>query len=605
MDVFKIDSLMLYKNRPARLLSLGERIDIQLENHEVVRVRPKDITLLHPGPVKDLAGLTIEGEGDLQAAWEILAGEETNLKDLAELIYGEFTPRTAWAVWQYVLDQLYFSGTPNAIQAHNRQDVEAKEHERRQAESRKAAWKGFIDRARQGIFDPNDQAYLSDVEALAYGRGARCLALRELGRAETPENAHALLLELKVWDAFVNPYPIRQKLVVEQVNLPVPDLPEEERLDLTGLPAFAIDDEGNDTPDDAISLDGDRIWVHIADAAALIKPESPIDVEAQARVMSLHLPEGTVHLLPQAVTFALGLGIQEVTPALSFGIDVDEDGNAHGFEVVPSLIRAARLTYAEAEERMEREPFRTLLRRLEAVRKRRRENQAVMIDFPEAKISVEDKTVHVQPLQPYRSRLLVEEAMILTGAAMAQFASAHGISLPFSQQDPPETPERPESLSGMFKLRRSLKRSQFHALPGPHHGLGVPAYCQVTSPLRRYIDLISHQQIRAYLAGKPGMTSDHIGQKIDLVEAGLGSIRAAELESERHWTLVYLLQHPDWKGEGALVEKRGSSGLVIIPDLALEIRVHLRTDWPLDQGLLLKLSGVNLAQGEVSFRVED
>lgn len=74
----------------------------------------------------------------------------------------------------------------------------------------------------------------------------------------------------------------------------LPDLPDEPRRDLTGLPAFAIDDEGNLDPDDALSLDGDRLWVHVADAAALIGPDSPADIEARARGATL-LPAGNHH----------------------------------------------------------------------------------------------------------------------------------------------------------------------------------------------------------------------------------------------------------------------------------------------------------------------
>jgi exoribonuclease-2 len=44
-----------------------------------------------------------------------------------------------------------------------------------------------------------------------------------------------------------------------------------------------MDDEGADTPDDALSLEGDRIWVHIADVAALAPPGSPVDDEARSR----------------------------------------------------------------------------------------------------------------------------------------------------------------------------------------------------------------------------------------------------------------------------------------------------------------------------------
>jgi hypothetical protein len=102
-------------------------------------------------------------------------------------------------------------------------------------------------------------------------------------------------------------------------------LPEEERLDLTHLPALAIDDKGNQEPDDALSLEGDRLWVHVADVAALVPPESAADLEARARGATLYLPEGAVPMLPWAAIGRLGLGLSEISPALSFGLDLDAE----------------------------------------------------------------------------------------------------------------------------------------------------------------------------------------------------------------------------------------------------------------------------------------
>ena len=107
--------------------------------------------------------------------------------------------------------------------------------------------------------------------------------LNELGRTQSPENAHAFLLEVGYWDGWVDPYPRRLELPISAPTIDLGDLPEENRVDLTALPAFAIDDEGNQDPDDAISLDGDRLWVHVADVAALVRPDSPADLEARAR----------------------------------------------------------------------------------------------------------------------------------------------------------------------------------------------------------------------------------------------------------------------------------------------------------------------------------
>jgi exoribonuclease-2 len=604
MEVLKQNSLVLYKNRPARLVRLGDRLEIEMEGAEIARVRPKDVLLLHPGPLQNLSELRPQA-GDIQTAWEILSGGRTTLSELAELAYGVFSPASAWAAWQHVASQVLFTGTPDDIRVCTAEEVEQKQQERAQAEAEKQTWKSFIDRTRRGLYDPADRSFFAEVENLAFGRSQRSQVLREIGMAETPENAHALLLDLGIWDAQVNPYPVREGVSLKQVDLPVPPLPAEDRLDLTHLQSFAIDDEGTDTPDDAVSLDGERIWVHVADVSALVEPVSEIDIEARSLGMSLHLPEGTIHLLPREVTLRLGLGMQEISPALSFGMVLDRDGTARDFSITPSWIRVQRLSYDQAEQVVEEEPLNTLSRLLDAARERRRAHQAVMIDFPEVKLTVNNGLVEIQPILPLRSRVLVEEAMILCGAQTAQFAMDHGICLPFSQQDAVETTERPATLSAMFAFRRNLKRSRFRTSPSPHYGLGLPAYTQVTSPLRRYLDLVGHQQLRAALKGKKGLDEAEVGERIAVADVVTGSLRQAEVRSERHWTLVYLLQHPGWRGNGILVDRRGSSGTVLIPDLALEARVHLKQNWPLDQVLPLALTGVNLPQQEASFRVVD
>ncbi len=599
----KQNSLLLYKTHPARLLRIADRLEIELENGDTVKVRPKDVTLLHPGPLNSLSELeTLQGE--VQAAWEILSGGQTNLPELAELAYGAYTPASAWSAWQQVAEGFYFDGSPDQIMVYSADEVAHKQQVREQAAAEKQSWQDFLSRASRGEVTPEDQEYLRDVENLALGRSEHSQVLRALGHAETPDNAYAQLLTWNIWDVTVNPYPARFGVAFGQPQLPVPPLPQQARRDLTDLPAYAIDDESTDTPDDAISLEGSRVWVHVADVAALVPPDTPLDLEARARGSSLHLPEGTLHMLPREVTERLGLGIREVSPALSFGIDLDDSGQVTGFEVVPSLLRVTRLTYEEADARLAEEPFRSLEARMSAVRRQRQENNAVLIDFPEVKIAVEQGLVHLKPLLPLRSRALVEEAMILTSAQIARFAIEHNLPVPFSQQEAVATPDRPETLSGMFALRRLLKRSHFQTSPGPHSGLGVAAYTQTTSPLRRYLDLVTHQQVRALLAGNELLGEPQLVERIGAYQAVIGNIRQAEILSEKHWTLVYLLQHPDWRGEGILVDKRGATGVVIIPSLAVEARVHLSPDLPLDSMVSLQVSGINLAQRDVHFRVD-
>jgi exoribonuclease-2 len=116
--------------------------------------------------------------------------------------------------------------------------------------------------------------------------------------------------------------------------------------------------------------------------------------------------------------------------------------------------------------------------------------------------------------------------------------------------------------------------------------------------------LVVHQQVRAHLRGETGLGHEAVLERIGAVEAVMGGVRQAEQLSDRHWTLVYLRQQAGWHGEGIVIEQRGSSSRVLIPDLALETTLRLPAGTSLDSRLPLVLNGINLAQLEAYFRVE-
>jgi len=609
------NSLVLYKTRPARILRTDEKLALELEDSETIKVRPKDVILLHPGPLRSLAELR-PPSGDAQTAWEILAGGTTTLAELAELAFGAFTPAAAWAAWQLVADGLYFHGTPEQISARTVEEVARTQAARAAEAAERLAWEAFISHARAGRIAPVDHRYLRDVEDLALGRSERSRVLGALGREESPENAHATLLEFGYWDETVDPYPTRLGLTMTPPALELPEiwrdpskaLWQEPRLDLTYLPAYAIDDAWTDTPDDALSYDPEsgRLWVHVADAAALVRPQSALDLEARARGVSLYLPQAVVPMLPQAATPALGLGLADISPALSFGLDLDAEGQIVAIEIAPTLVHVTRLTYEEADARLKEEPFRSIDQMARAYEVRRRREGAMSIDLPEVSVRVHAGEVVIHPIPPLRSRSVVENAMILAGEAAARYGIERAIPLPFATQDPPDVSPEPlveGSLAAMFAMRRTFKRSQYRSVPAPHSGLGLSAYAQATSPMRRYLDLVVHQQIRAYLAGEPLLTPQDVLERVGAIEAAIPSARQVEQFSNRHWTLVYLRRHPGWTGRGLVVEKRGHNSTVIVPELAWETSLHLPADPPLDTGLTLTLRSVDLPRLDARFKV--
>ncbi len=601
-DNFRTDNFVLYKNQAARVTSVGaKKIDIVLQDGTAVSVRPKDIELLHPGPLRGFGELA-KPKGELLTAWELLVGEATTLSELSELAYDDFTPATAWAIWQAVMDGLYFSGTLADITVHTPEEVAAEKAARAEKEAEAAIWEAFTNRIGQNEFLPEDGRFLQEIAAVAMGQQERSQVLRNLNQSETPENAHALLLRLGYWDETVNPYPTRVGVTTSQPQVPLPGLPAEERRDLTHLTALAIDDAGSSDPDDALSWEDGRLWVHIADVAALITPDSPVDLEARARGANLYLPEGTIHMLPEAATDLLALGRQETSPALSFALDVQQDGTITNLEIMPSTVRVTRMSYDEAQTQLDVSPLRELLAIAQAFEARRVANGAVQIDLPEVKIRLNDAgDVEIRPLPALQSRDLVREAMLMTGEAVAQFARRHNIPIPFTTQDPPTEIVEGDTPSANFARRRTMTGSQPGSSPGPHAGLGLDQYAQATSPLRRYLDLVVHQQLRAFLRGEPLLDEQAVMERVGAAHAISGDVRYAERLSNAHWTAVHLLRQPDWTGEGVVVDRRGKRDLVLLPTLGSEAGIYNHKDTPVDSVVEVKLKDVNLPQREAYF----
>jgi len=294
-----------------------------------------------------------------------------------------------------------------------------------------------------------------------------------------------------------------------------------ERLDLRHLSSYAIDNAWSNDPDDAISFDGERIWIHVADPASILSPTSKLDAEAMARGSTLYLPERTIPMLHTSFVQALGLGLAPESKALSFGIRLKEDGRIADTLIVPSMVKVERLTYEQADAMLAGNPILQQLRALADIRAAlRRSRGAVDIDFPEVSIKVQGEEPTFLPVPQTLSARIVQECMILAGEAAARWAYERKVPFPFASQDPPTSmnlssgePGPSRSLAENFGRRRVMKAAIISTTCAAHAGLGLSFYTQVTSPLRRYQDLLAHYQIHAILAKE--RRSKHFGAAAD------------------------------------------------------------------------------------------
>jgi exoribonuclease-2 len=190
--------------------------------------------------------------------------------------------------------------------------------------------------------------------------------------------------------------------------------------------------------------------------------------------------------------------------------------------------------------------------------------------------------------------------MLLAGYAAAQLALQADLPFPFATQEAPSFQVEAAGLAGMWAQRKGLKRTQLKSTPAPHHGLGLPFYAQVTSPLRRYLDLVAHQQLRAWLRGQKPLSQAELLERVGAAEAMADLVREAERKSRDHWILVHLLQK-GYEGSGTLVERRGLQGLFFMNELGLVTQVALEQNLPLNTVAQLRFRGAELPRLEHHF----
>ncbi len=589
-------ALLCYHGKSAVVVSVsGDKIEIRTEGGNTKSVRPKDVEWIHPGPVQQLPPPAPETP-DLAEFLELVGEETFPFGEFVELLYSASTPGAYWAAYLLLNEGLWFTGTvAGGVTARPKAEIDAALQSIREKTEGRERYNALLERIRSNALLAEDRSALCEVEELARGKSQGCRILRDLDIEATPEKAHQLLLRLGVWSLLENPFPVRAGMDMENPSFELAGQPVGERTDLTGMASLAIDNSFSGDPDDAVGFADGLLWVHVADPASAVAPGSEADLFAARAGENLYLPEKTVHMLPLSATERFGLGLQETNPALSFGIRIGDDGRPVLEKLLLSTVRVERLTYETARERMTQSPLSEMHSALERFRDYRLRNGALLIRMPEVHLFLQDGKVCVEPVELTPERELVANAMLAAGAAAADFAVQKEIPMPFAAQSPAEEKVSGDTLSAMFALRRTCSPGYVTTTPEPHSGLGLPAYLRVTSPLRRYVDLLAHQQFHRHLRGEEPLTGVELEERFIPAEKEGVFRRKLERQVNEYWTLVWLAQHPDWTGNAVAVNRVGESTTLLIEELAYEFKSRACVHAAMDEILQVKLLSVDPA----------
>lgn len=645
--MIKVNSLVIYKNNAALVtedagngkFTVKYRSTPATQTKPAVystqNVRTKDIILLHEGPVTSLEKALEFSEKEcpkeddmykldqnnqiflkLAECYELLDSDdesrsaEYGFEELTSLFYGTPKADETWGLYCSIKNTLFFMQNLKAqmegkilftLRTKEEMDTMVKKANEKGMEAQIRA--EFIERLKKRKLLPEDSIFMGDVEALAQGKTDKSRTMHDANLKESPEKAHKLLLETGLWDITRNPYPLRWGLSTKSATEGLSSPPEEDRTEIPGF-SYAIDNEGSTDPDDAVAYDGKYLWVHIADPASTVMPDSSIDKAACQRGATLYIPEGAARMLCEDCLEDYALGLKEKSRALSFRILLNSEGGIEECQVMKTIVNVKRLTYQEADKIKDSDELKPLFDIARKNIERRNKSGAVQITMPEIQIRLEgeEKKVVITNHPHTESSEMIREMMLLAGEGAAKFAFRNNIPFPFVSQEAPTIPEDiPEGLAGQFRLRRCMRKRNVGVTPGMHSGLGLALYSQVTSPLRRYSDLIAHQQLRAFIDGKKLMDKDTMLMKISEGDAGAMAAKKAERNTNMHWTLVYLLQNPDWTGEAICVDNTQKLPQFSIPSLALETYIGI-TGISLNEKICVKVLKIDLSELSVEFQ---
>ncbi len=629
------NSIVLYKNQIALVNDIeGDKFIIQFCSFPLTeeniskfgsknficqeqKVRDKDIVLLSTSesPAKYSFEELIKYNDDqidnkICEAWELLNSDncsDIEFSELAELVDSDFNDKKAWFIFNSLVKSLQFKLIDDKaalkFKLTTAEEIEILKKKKNEKEHEKEERQNFLMRLKQKQLLPEDSIFMGDVEAFALGKTDKSKTLADAGFSQDVEKAHKLLIDTGIWDYTRNPYPFRWGLSVQSAKEGLKSPPEEERLIVPGV-AYAIDNKWSKDPDDAIAFDGTYLWVHIADPASTVMPESSIDKAARDRGATLYIPEGASRMLAEESLSDYALGLKRESLALSFRLLLEDNCSIKECKVFKTKVNVECITYEDANQKKDSPELKPLF---EIARKniiRRNSQGAVNINLPEVHITVDPDTkkVSICKITEYESADVVREMMLLAGEGAAHFAFENNIAFPYVSQEAPDIPQTlPPGLAGEFKTVKSMHRRSVGVTPAAHAGIGIGMYSQVTSPLRRYSDLIAHQQLRAFLDGRELIDKNTMLERISAGDEAAIACKKVERKSNMHWTLVYLLQNPDWTGEAIFVEQKGNLCVFMIPSLAQQTTLVPSKPLNLNDTITVKASNIDISSQNVVF----
>jgi exoribonuclease-2 len=512
---------------------------------------------------------------DLAEIRELLSEDPKfyELSEIAEFLYdlNDFDSIAA-LLRKLCEDKLYFKNKNNTFQPVSEEVLKQTLEQLKKKELQEKEESVLVDSLKNlinnNVLDDNLKPYLQDLKDFtAIGEEANISKKfsNALNKASINNNRKVFMSLVKAGILkedenldlikFRTPVAFSDELEKEAESICNIDINALNRTDLTNLKTWAIDSPGSKDRDDAFSFektdDGYTLWVHIADPSEIIKSDSLLDKEAARRGSSIYMPDLRINMFPGIISEEfLSLDEGKERLALSFKLDFSSEFELKNIGIKKSIIKLDKATeYPLANDMLKTDEWLNsaylFSQRLQA---KRVENGAVIIPRqPELDIKVVDDNIVIE--QENRDELtagMIAEFMIWVNHAAALWFHENSIPGLFRIQEGDSDFVVPECENFdpvvLWNTLKTMRKTTVGADFGKHYSLGVIGYTQISSPLRRYSDLLLHRQIKAFLDQQPFMSQEELNKRVMISDIAVDHAEDTMKDREKYYVLKYLKQ---------------------------------------------------------------
>jgi exoribonuclease II len=526
----------------------------------------------------------LRGELDLALLWEVVQeqGHAFTADELAELFFGRRSSAGAGVMLEALLsDRIYFARRNQEFLARSSEQVERMRLQESRARMRSEEGRRTRDLMSAIIaHDPRSTGTSYSAEEVAP-------LIAELQRyLKNPSTrSQELTLMLSQAASEVDPVEVAYEVLdrlgaapetprfaaigalpagfSEQAEGEAHAVRRPTRPEFQGPAVFSIDDEETLEIDDALGCeigpDGSlEVTIHIALVTDFVQRGGAMDRQAAERATTVYLPETTVRMLPDEICCRrASLAAGERRPTLATSARLNGEGKLISSAIAPAELKIGRhLSYAQADrilsgaDTVEHEIATALKRLYEAamgLRELRKRAGAILVQRREPKVRVRGDTIEIEILDSNSpSRMLVAEFMVLNNFIAATYAAERRLPMIYRVQ-------AAAGEMGAMKAHLSVH-------PEVHAGAGLQCYAQLSSPIRRYADLVLQRQLLSTL-GDPTTpyTADEILAIMANTEIAENEAKELERRARRYWTLRYLQRNAVGRELAATVTRDGVS----------------------------------------------